>query len=41
MGVGQWKEIKTELKLSGGFAKPGITDLISFDVFLRVYLSQI
>ena len=41
MGVGQWKEIKIELKLSGGFAKPGITDLISFDVILRVYLSQI
>lgn len=41
LGVGQWKDIKIELKVSGGFAKPGIVDAISFDVILRVYLSQI
>jgi len=41
IGVGQWKDIKVELKVSGGFCKPGVTDLISFDVILRVYLSQI
>ena len=41
MGVGQWKDIKTELKISGGFIKPGATDAISFDVILRVYVNQI
>lgn len=30
MGVGQWKDIKAELKISGGFIKPGVTDAVSF-----------
>lgn len=41
MGVGQWKDIKTELKLSGGFCKPGVADALSLDVILRVYVNQI
>ena len=41
MGVGQWKDIKVELKLSGGFVKPGAVDAISLDVILRAYVNQI
>lgn len=29
-GVGQWKDVKAELKLTGGFTKPGVTDLASY-----------
>ena len=41
MGIGQWKDVKVELKISGGFLKPGVTDAISFDVILRAYVNQI
>ncbi len=40
-GVGQWKEVKAELKLSGGFLKPGTVDALSFDVVLRAYVNQL
>jgi hypothetical protein len=40
-GVGQWKDIKLELKLSGGFIKPGSIDPMTFDVILRVYMTQL
>ena len=39
--VGQWKDIKAELKLSGGFIKAGGVDAVSFDIILRVYVNQI
>lgn len=41
LGIGQWKDFKVELKVTGGFAKPGVVDLMSFDVILRAYLTQI
>ena len=41
MGIGQWKDIKVELKISGGFIKPGGGDAISLDVVLKVYVNQI
>ena len=41
MGIGQWKDIKAELKVSGGFVRAGAPDAISLDVILRVYVNQI
>jgi len=41
LGVGQWKDIKIELKISGGFIKAGAADAISLEVILRVYMTQI
>ncbi len=40
-GVGQWKEVKAQLKLSGGFLKPGTIDALSFDVVLRAYVNHL
>jgi hypothetical protein len=39
--VGQWKDIKAELKISGGLVKPGGLDALTFEVVLRVYMNQI
>jgi len=39
--MGQWRDLKVELKLSGGFIKAGITDLISYEVVLRFYVNQL
>lgn len=41
VGIGQWKDVKAELKISGGFIKPGGVDAISIDVILRAYISQL
>lgn len=41
MGVGQWKDIKVELKYSGGLVKAGGVDALSLDVILRVYINQL
>jgi hypothetical protein len=40
-GIGQWKEIKAELKLGGGYIKPGGQDLINFDIIFKVYVNQL
>lgn len=28
--VGQWKEIKVDLKVAGGFVKPGVVDAVTY-----------
>ena len=40
-GVGQWKDVKAELKLSGGFTKPGVSDLATYELVLRAYINQL
>lgn len=40
-GMGQWRDLKVELKLSGGFLKAGATDLVTFDIMLRFYVNQL
>lgn len=37
-GIGQWREMKAEAKLSGGFCRQGIADLWSFEIILRAYI---
>jgi hypothetical protein len=39
--MGQWRDLKVELKLSGGFARAGVADLISYEVVLRFYVNQL
>eukprot|EP01017_Pseudomicrothorax_dubius_P009283 TRINITY_DN13124_c0_g1_i2.p1 TRINITY_DN13124_c0_g1~~TRINITY_DN13124_c0_g1_i2.p1 ORF type:complete len:352 (-),score=62.77 TRINITY_DN13124_c0_g1_i2:3-1058(-) len=39
--IGQWIEVKADLRLSGGFVKPGVADAAQFDIILRAYLNQI
>lgn len=39
--MGQWRDQRVELKLSGGFIKPGATDAISLEVILRFYANQL
>ena len=41
VGIGQWKEVKAELKVSGGFLKPNTADAVSFDIVLRAYVNQL
>lgn len=41
IGMGQWKDVKVELKLSGGFAKPGVADVAVYEVILRAYINQL
>jgi len=40
-GIGQWIEQKAEMKLSGGFIKPGTNDLWTFELILKAYINQI
>lgn len=40
-GMGQWKELKGEIKLSGGFLKAGGVDALSLELILRFYVSQL
>lgn len=40
-GVGQWKDVKAELKLSGGFIKAGVSDLATYELVLRAYINQL
>lgn len=40
-GMGQWRELKIEVKLSGGFVKPATVDAISYEVILRFYVNQL
>lgn len=40
-GVGQWREMKAEAKLSGGYFREGVVDVWSFDIILRAYIDQI
>lgn len=39
--MGQWRELKGEIKLSGGFVRAGGVDGISLDLILRFYVSQL
>jgi hypothetical protein len=39
--MGQWRDLKIEVKLSGGFVKPGTIDAISYEVILRFYVNQL
>jgi hypothetical protein len=39
--MGQWRELKGEIKLSGGFVKAGAVDAVSLDLILRFYVSQL
>lgn len=39
--IGQWKETKVELKLSGGFIKQGNPDVISFEIILKAFINQV
>jgi hypothetical protein len=41
VGMGQWKDVKAELKLSGGFIKPGTVDLATYEIILRAYINQL
>lgn len=40
-GIGQWIEVKGELKLSGGFVPPGGEDAVVIIVKLRAYIEKI
>jgi hypothetical protein len=39
--MGQWRELKGEIKFSGGFLKPGGVDAVSYELILRFYVSQL
>jgi hypothetical protein len=39
--MGQWRELKGEIKLSGGFLKAGGVDALSLELILRFYVSQL
>jgi hypothetical protein len=39
--MGQWRDQRVELKLSGGFIKAGAADAITLDVILRFYANQL
>ncbi|CAK81749.1 unnamed protein product (macronuclear) [Paramecium tetraurelia] len=39
--IGQWKETKIELKISGGFLKAGVQDNISYELILKAFINQI
>lgn len=39
--VGQWKEIKADLKMSGGFVKTGFVDSVTYEIILKAYVNQI
>lgn len=40
-GIGQWTEVKVELKVGGGFIPAGVTDAQVLEVVLRAYVHQI
>jgi hypothetical protein len=40
-GVGQWVEVKAELKLAAGFIPPGVAEPQMCEVILRAYVQQI
>lgn len=40
-GVGQWVEVKAELKLAAGFIPPGVPEPQMCEVILRAYVQQI
>jgi len=39
-GIGQWIEQKAELKINGGFIRPNMQDMWTFEVILRAYVNQ-
>ena len=40
-GIGQWIEVKAELKVSGGFVPAGSEDAFAVAVRLRAYIEKI
>jgi hypothetical protein len=38
-GLGQWKELKAELKLTGGYLTAGVNDSWTFEIILRAYIN--
>lgn len=40
-GIGQWIEVKGELKLSGGYIESASRDQVSFVLLLRAYINKI
>ena len=40
-GIGQWIEVKGELKVAGGFIQPGSEDAFTVAVRLRAYIEKI
>lgn len=40
-GIGQWIEVKGELRVSGGFIPPGSEDAFTVAVRLRAYIEKI